>query len=120
MVSMVRALIADPGLVNKARGQERQIRPCIGSNFGCVGQLMWKGRLGCVVSVAVAQEQTVSFEPKTDAAVSKRVLVVGGGPAGLEAARTAAVRGHEVLLHEANRRLVVRSPSPPPHRTGQT
>jgi 2,4-dienoyl-CoA reductase-like NADH-dependent reductase (Old Yellow Enzyme family) len=106
MVSMVRALIADPELVNKARrGDAHLVRPCIGSSFGCVGQLMSTGRLSCVVNVAAAQESAVSFEPPGPAAVRKRVLVVGGGPAGLEAARTAALRGHEVHLHEATRRL---------------
>ena len=106
MVSMVRSLIADPELVNKARrGDEAQIRPCIGSNFGCVGQLMTTGRLSCVVNVAAAREQSVSFEPEGPARTIKRVLVVGGGPAGLEAARTAALRGHDVHLHEAARNL---------------
>ena len=106
MVSMVRALIADPELVNKsARGDAHLVRPCIGSNIGCVGQLMSTGVLSCVVNVAAAHEATVSAEPEGPAAVRKRVLVVGGGPAGLEAARTAALRGHEVHLHEATRRL---------------
>ena len=106
MVSMVRALIADPELVNKARrGEESRIRPCIGSSMGCVGQLMSTGVLSCVVNVAAAKETTVSFEPEGVAAVAKKVLVVGGGPAGLEAARTAALRGHQVELHEATRRL---------------
>ena len=106
MVSMVRALIADPALVNKARrGEEHLIRPCIGSNFGCVGNLMETGTLSCVVNVAAARETTIPFEPPGPAAVRKRVLVVGGGPAGLEAARTAALRGHEVHLHEATRHL---------------
>jgi 2,4-dienoyl-CoA reductase-like NADH-dependent reductase (Old Yellow Enzyme family) len=106
MVSMVRALIADPELVNKARrGDTHLVRPCIGSSFGCVGQLMSTGRLSCVVNVAAAAETAVSFEPPGPAPVRRRVLVVGGGPAGLEAARTAALRGHEVHLHEATRRL---------------
>ena len=106
MVSMVRALIADPELVNKARrGEESRIRPCIGSSMGCVGQLMSTGVLSCVVNVAAAKETTVSFDPEGVAAVPKKVLVVGGGPAGLEAARTAALRGHQVELHEATRRL---------------
>jgi 2,4-dienoyl-CoA reductase-like NADH-dependent reductase (Old Yellow Enzyme family) len=106
MVSMVRALIADPELVAKsARGDAHLVRPCIGSNIGCVGQLMSTGVLSCVVNVAAAQESTVSAEPVGTASIRKRVLVVGGGPAGLEAARTAALRGHEVHLYEATRRL---------------
>jgi hypothetical protein len=103
---MVRALIADPELVNKSqRGEAHLVRPCIGSSFGCVGQLMTTGVLGCVVNVAAAQETTISFDPPGPAATPKKMLVVGGGPAGLEAARTAALRGHEVHLYEATRRL---------------
>jgi 2,4-dienoyl-CoA reductase-like NADH-dependent reductase (Old Yellow Enzyme family) len=106
LVSMVRALIADPELVNKARrGDDRSIRPCIGSSMGCVGQLMTVGRLRCVVNVAAANETRVTFDPQGRSDHPRRVLVVGGGPAGLEAARTAALRGHEVHLHEATRRL---------------
>ena len=102
MVSMVRALIADPELVNKARRrEEHKIRPCIGSNMGCVGQLMSVGRLSCVVNVAAGKEETVTAEPEQPASSGKRVLVVGGGPAGLEFARSAAIRGHDVQLFEA-------------------
>jgi 2,4-dienoyl-CoA reductase-like NADH-dependent reductase (Old Yellow Enzyme family) len=106
MISMVRALIADPELVNKSqRGDAHLVRPCIGSNIGCVGQLMSTGVLSCVVNVSAAQETAVSFEPPGPASDPRRLLVVGGGPAGLEAARTAALRGHEVHLFEATRRL---------------
>ncbi|MFA7440184.1 MAG: FAD-dependent oxidoreductase [Sphingomonadaceae bacterium] len=106
MVSMVRALIADPELVNKARRlEEDRIRPCIGTNTGCVGQLMARGMLGCVVNVAAAREDTIPFEPVDKAGVRKKILVAGGGPAGLEAARTAALRGYDVELHEAGQRL---------------
>lgn len=106
MVSMVRALVADPELVNKARNREEQsIRPCIGSNMGCVGRLMSIGRMGCVVNPAAGNEQVLSFEPDTKTNQSKTILVVGGGPAGLEFARTAALRGHNVILHEAMKTL---------------
>lgn len=73
--------------------------------MGCVGQLMTTGTLSCVVNVAAARETTVPFEPPGPARTAKRVLVVGGGPGGLESARTAALRGHEVHLWEATRRL---------------
>ena len=106
MVSMVRALIADPGLVSKAKqGNSELIRPCIGSNFGCVGQIMSTGKLGCVVNIAAAQETEVSFEPEGISKTPEKILIVGGGPAGLEAARTAAIRGHDVHLHEATKQL---------------
>lgn len=106
MVSMVRALIADPNLVNKARDRhENKIRPCIGSNMGCVGQLMSGRSLGCVVNASAGREQVLSFEPQDRVTQPKKILVVGGGPAGMEFARTAGLRGHQVELHEAMQRL---------------
>lgn len=106
MVSMVRALIADPDLVNKARNREEHtIRPCTGTNMGCVGQLMSGGSLGCVVNSSAGREKTLSFEPQDRVSLPKKVLVIGGGPAGMEFARTAARRGHQVELHEAMKNL---------------
>ena len=119
MVSMVRALIADPELVNKARrGEESRIRPCIGSNMGCVGRLMGGQGLSCVVNVAAALERQLSQEPEDRTTTPKKILVVGGGPAGLEFARTAAMRGHHVVLHEAMKKLggQVNMAAAAPHR----
>ena len=65
MVSMVRALIADPELVNKARRrEEHRVRPCLGTNMGCVGQLMTNGRVSCVVNYTNARENALSYEPE--------------------------------------------------------
>ncbi|MEM7564518.1 MAG: FAD-dependent oxidoreductase [Pseudomonadota bacterium] len=119
MVSMVRALIADPELVNKAKaGKEQRIRPCIGSNMGCVGRLMSGQPLSCVVNVAAAMENKISREPEARAQIPKKILVVGGGPAGLEFARAATMRGHQVQLHEASKRLggQVNMAASAPHR----
>ena len=106
MVSIVRAMIADPELVVKARdGRESEIRPCIGTSMGCVAQLMTTGKIQCVVNVAAGVETTTPFETPAPAEVTKNVMIVGGGPAGLEAARTAALRGHHVDLYEMTREL---------------
>ena len=101
LVSIVRGMIADPELVAKARdGRESEIRPCIGTSVGCVARFMVAGKMRCVVNTAAGQETSVPFEPADRVAHPKRVLVAGGGPAGLEAARAAALRGHEVVLYE--------------------
>jgi 2,4-dienoyl-CoA reductase-like NADH-dependent reductase (Old Yellow Enzyme family) len=104
MVSMVRALIADPNLVRKSReGRAAEVRPCIGSSQGCVGG---GGSIACVVNLAAGSESNLDSEigPRPDAK-HLRVLVAGGGPAGLEAARGLAVAGHEVHLAEMTNRL---------------
>ncbi len=119
MVSMVRALIADPELVNKARrGEEHRIRPCIGSNMGCVGRLMSGQSISCVVNVAAAMESKISQEPDTPAEKPRKIMVIGGGPAGLEFARSASLRGHHVVLHEASSKLggQVNMAAAAPHR----
>jgi 2,4-dienoyl-CoA reductase-like NADH-dependent reductase (Old Yellow Enzyme family) len=104
MVGMTRAHIADPAIVRKTlEGRGHEIRPCIGCNQGCLGGLM-QGRLSCTVNVTVGREREMDEEPAR-AAMSRSVLVVGGGPAGMEAARVAALRGHRVMLAEAGPRL---------------
>jgi hypothetical protein len=106
MVSMVRALMADPEIVNKTRGgRAAEIRPCIACNQGCNGGLARAQRAVCIVNVGTGFERTLSEELIAPVADGQRVLVVGGGPAGLEAARVAALAGHEVRLAEATQTL---------------
>lgn len=106
MVSMVRAQIADPDLVRKTReGRASEVRPCIACNQGCIGGLFRNQRLGCLVNPAVGFEAELSEDLWTATDTPRRVLVVGGGPAGLEAARVAAHLGHEVTLAEASANL---------------
>lgn len=106
-VSMVRATIADPDLVIKTKeGRVAEVRPCIACNQVCIGsQLAGKPGLGCTVNPAVGHEAKRSEASISPARESRRVLVVGGGPAGMEAARIAALRGHKVILCEAARDL---------------
>jgi 2,4-dienoyl-CoA reductase-like NADH-dependent reductase (Old Yellow Enzyme family)/thioredoxin reductase len=105
MVGMTRAHIADPDIIAKSiAGREDEIRPCIGCNQGCVGGLA-VGRMGCTVNPAAGHEDRLSDGIWFEASEPKRVLVVGGGPAGLEAARVAKMRGHKVTLAEAGSSL---------------
>ncbi|WP_370326577.1 FAD-dependent oxidoreductase [Euzebya sp.] len=98
MVSMVRATIADPDLVAKSvDGRADEVRPCIACNQGCVGGLA-AGRIGCTVNPAAGRELRADRPGRTDR--PRRVLVAGGGPAGMEAARVAAMAGHHVILVE--------------------
>jgi 2,4-dienoyl-CoA reductase-like NADH-dependent reductase (Old Yellow Enzyme family) len=103
MVSMVRALIADPEIVKKTReGRVAEVRPCIGSSQGCVGQE--DPHVSCVVNVSAGYEAEVPLTIGR-AAARRKVLIAGGGPAGLEAARTLALGGHEVHLAEMTSHL---------------
>ena len=107
MVSMIRATLADPDIVRKTQeGRADDVRPCLGCNQGCIGgstgPLM---RFGCVVNVGAGQELRYGDDRIATAGESRRVLVAGGGPAGLEAARVAALRGHRVTLCEAGEAL---------------
>ncbi len=106
LVSMVRAHIADPAIVRKTlEGNADQVRPCLGCSQGCIGGVMRTGQIGCTVNPAVGFEGTLSEGLIVKAETPKKVLVVGGGPAGMEAARLAALRGHAVILAEASASL---------------
>ncbi|HVT66176.1 MAG TPA: FAD-dependent oxidoreductase [Trebonia sp.] len=101
LVGMVRATIADPDLVRKtAEGHLHLIRPCIACNQACAGGLNTRGRVGCTVNPAAGREITTG-DASLRSAHPRRVLVVGGGPCGVEAARAATLAGHTVTLVEA-------------------
>lgn len=105
-VEMTRALIADPELPAKVRaGELAGIRPCLLSNMDSVQNQVQNPRLSCVNNPAAGYEGTAEFAALTRAPVHYRVMVVGGGPAGLEAARVAALRGHSVSIYERADRL---------------
>ncbi len=106
LISIVRQNIADPDLVRKTReGRAEDVRPCIACNQGCIGGIIREGRLGCAVNPAVGAEATLSEHLITKTKTPQKVLIVGGGPAGMEAARVAATAGHNVILFEAAARL---------------
>src|SRR5581483_8267956 len=105
-VTLVRALIADPEWPAKARaGAAHTIRRCTGTNQGCYGNLLQGLPVTCVTNAEVGREAILGHGTLSPASRRKRVVVVGGGPAGLEAAWVAAARGHAVVLLERDTRL---------------
>ena len=106
LVSIVRGQIADPHLVNKAlQGNEDQIRGCLSCNQQCWGRRSRDYWISCLVNPSAGREFEWGGEPFTRSEAVKNIIVVGGGPAGLEAARVAAERGHQVTLFEASNAL---------------
>ena len=105
VVSFGRKLLADPELPNKlASGRAKAVRPCVYC-YTCVAQAFFDKPVRCAVNPEAGKEAERSALLRTPAAQRKRVLVVGGGPAGMEAARVAALRGHEVTLVERSDKL---------------
>lgn len=106
MVVLARQSIADPEWPNKARaGDVDDIVTCIGASQGCIGRHFQHLPITCTQNPTVGREAELSLSLLTRTEAAKRVVVIGGGPAGLEAAVIAARRGHEVVLCESEPRL---------------
>ncbi len=106
MISIVRGQIADPHWVNKAKtGRASDIRPCLSCNQMCWGRRSRDYHISCLINPSAGREFQWGGDRFVPSDKPKRVLVVGGGPAGLEAARVAAERGHRVTLAEASDKL---------------
>ena len=100
MVGMTRAHIADPHILNKVReGREDQIRQCIGANH-CIDRMYLGQDTLCIQNAATSRESTMPHVIAPSKGPKRRVVVVGAGPAGLEAARVSRARGHDVVLFE--------------------
>ncbi|WP_338533225.1 FAD-dependent oxidoreductase [Paenibacillus peoriae] len=103
MIALGRPLLADADIPNKIKaGKIEKIRPCLSCQEGCMGRLASFATISCAVNPACGREKDYALG-KADQ--SKKVLVIGGGPAGCEAARVAAIRGHHVTLFDKNNRL---------------
>jgi len=103
MINLGRALIADPEWPNKAAsGRVDDIMPCISCNKGCHDPAKKVRHTICLVNAEAGREREFAISPAQQA---KKVMIIGGGPAGLEAARVAAMRGHQVTLFEKQERL---------------
>ena len=104
MCGMTRAMICDPEMPRKAaEGRLDDIRACIACNQACIGHFHKGYPISCIQHPETGRELTLGVKPMTTR--RKRVIVAGGGPAGMKAAAVLAERGHEVILHEATAQL---------------
>ena len=104
LCGMVRAHICDPELANKARqGRADEIRACIACNQACIGHGAGEFGISCIQRPETGRERM--YGKRRPAAPARRVMVVGGGPAGMKMAAVAAERGHQVTLYERTTRL---------------
>ncbi|MDN7180964.1 NADH:flavin oxidoreductase [Caballeronia sp. SEWSISQ10-4 2] len=100
MVGMTRAHMTDPHIVRKIiEGREDDIRPCVGANY-CLDRIYQGGAAFCIHNAATGRELTMPHHIAR-ADIRRKVVIIGAGPAGLEAARVAGERGHDVVVHEA-------------------
>lgn len=105
LIGMTRAHIADPHIVRKIQEKkEHEIRPCVGASY-CLDRVSQGLDALCLHNVATGREATMPHVIEPTMGVLKKIVVVGGGPAGLEAARVSAARGHQVTLFEAGAKL---------------
>ena len=104
LVGMTRALIADPELVRKATAGDKPVIECIGCNQGCIGHYHQGVPIACTVNPRTGRERHVPRQ-RPSAAQRRRVIVIGGGPAGVAAAIEGGRAGHAVTLHERTERL---------------
>lgn len=103
MIGLARPLLADPYIPEKIKkNQVQKIRPCLSCQEGCIGRLPAFGIVSCAVNPTVGREKDYGLER---AMTLKKIMVVGGGVAGCEAARVCAIRGHKVTLYEKSGRL---------------
>ena len=106
MIGMVRSQICDPELANKAKeGRLEEIRYCVADNQGCYGRIAMNKNIGCIQNPSIGREKKLGIGTITPALIKKKVMVVGGGPAGMRAAEIAAQRGHVVMLYDKNEKL---------------